>query len=93
MFTKHKSETECSPNEARTKITKMAESRRKIEFETRKRIFDLVGDEGACGFCKIIPRNGPIYQSEKGDIVCSTCKDSKKGKFQQNNVTNSSKIL
>ena len=84
MFTKHKSKTESSPNEARTK---MAESRRKIEFETRKRIFDLVGDEGACGFCKIIPRNGPIYQSEKGEIVCSTCKDSKKGKFQQNNVT------
>ena len=57
---------------------KMAESKRKIEFETRKRIIDLVGDEGACGFCKIIPRNFPIYQSEKGDIVCSTCRIQRK---------------
>ena len=65
----------------------MAESKRKIEFETRKRIFDLVGDEGACAFCKIIPRKGPIYQSEEGDIVCSTCKDSEEGNFQQNNMT------
>ena len=71
----------------------MAESKRKIEFETRKRIFDLVGDEGACGFCKIIPRNGPIYQSEKGDIVCSTCRDPEKGNFQQNKVTKMLKNL
>ena len=66
----------------------MAESKRIIEFETRKRIFDLVGDEGTCKFCKIIPRKGPIYQSKEEDaIVCSSCKDSKKGKFRQNAVT------
>ena len=62
----------------------MAESKRKIEFETRKRIFDLVGDEGACTFCKIIPRNGPIYMSKEDTIVCSSCKDSKKkGNFDK----------
>ena len=69
----------------------MAESKAKIEFEVRRKIFDLVGDEGVCTFCKIIPR-GPIYQSKKGTIVCSTCKDSKEGKFlgpkfQQNDMT------
>ena len=46
----------------------------------------MVGDEGLCTFCKIIPR-GPIYQSEEGTIVCSTCKDSKEGNFQQNDMT------
>ena len=65
----------------------MAESKTKIEFETRKRIFDLVGDQGVCTFCQIIPRKGPIYMSKMGAIVCSTCKDSKTGKFQQNEVT------
>ena len=65
----------------------MAESKAKIEFQLKRKIFDLVGDEGVCTFCKIIPR-GPIYQSkEEGTIVCSTCKDSKKGKFQQNDMT------
>ena len=64
--------------------------RSKIEFETRTRlyIFDLVGNEGACTFCKMFPRMGPIYQSkEEGAIVCSSCKDSKRGEFQQNDVT------
>ena len=65
----------------------MSESKTKIEFETRKRIFDLIGDEGVCCFCQMIPRNGPIYNNKEGAIVCSTCKDSKKGKFQQNNMT------
>ena len=66
----------------------MFSKRSKIEFETRKKIFDLVGDEGACTFCKIIPRNGPIYQSKEEDaIVCSSCKDSKGGEFQQNALT------
>ena len=65
----------------------MAESKAKIEFQLNRKIFDLVGDEGLCTFCKITPR-GPIYQSgEEGTIVCSTCKDSKKGKFQQNDMT------
>ena len=64
----------------------MAESKAKIEFQLNRKIFDLVGDEGLCTFCKIIPR-GPIYQSGEGTIVCSTCKDSKKGKFQQNDMT------
>ena len=66
----------------------MAESKLKIDFETRKKISDLVGDQGACTFCKISPRRGPIYMSKMGAIVCSSCKDSKPfGKFHQNEVT------
>ena len=68
----------------------MAESKTKIEFETRKRISDLVGDHGACTFCKIIPRRGPIYMYKMGAIVCSDCKDStylRSWKFHQNEVT------
>jgi len=69
-------------------ILKMAESKLKIDFETRKRISDLVGDQGACTFCKISPRRGPIYMSKMGAIVCSSCKDSKPfGKFHPNEVT------
>ena len=64
----------------------MVESKAKIEFQLKRKIFDLVGDEGRCTFCKIIPR-GPIYQSKEDTIVCSTCKDSKKGKFRQNDMT------
>ena len=66
--------------------TNMAESKSKIEFQLKRKIFDLVGDEGLCTFCKIIPR-GLIYQSKEDTIVCSTCKDSKKGKFRQNDMT------
>ena len=81
--------SEARRKERQINILKMPKSKRsKIEFETRKRIFDLVGDEGACTFCKMFPRMGPIYQSqEEGAIVCSSCKDSKRGEFQQNDVT------
>ena len=66
----------------------MAESKLKIDFETRKKISDLFGDQGACTFCKISPRRGPIYMSKMGAIVCSSCKDSKPfGKFHPNEVT------
>ena len=51
----------------------MAESKLKIDFETRKKISDLVGDQGACTFCKISPRRGTIYMSKMGAIVCSSC--------------------
>ena len=42
----------------------MAESRAKIEFQTTKKLFEAVAENVVCSYCKIVPREGPIYQKE-----------------------------
>ena len=41
----------------------MAESRAKIEFQTKKELFEAIIDNVVCSFCQVVPRKGPIYQS------------------------------
>ena len=41
----------------------MAESKAKIEFQTKKELFEAIVDNVVCSFCEVVPRKGPIYQS------------------------------
>ena len=41
----------------------MTESRAKIEFQTKKELYEAIAI--ACYFCKVVPRKGPIYQSNE----------------------------
>ena len=43
----------------------MAESRAKIEFQTKKELFEAIANQVACSFCRVVPRKGPIYQSNE----------------------------
>ena len=43
----------------------MAESKAKIEFQTKKELFEAMVDNFVCSFCEVVPRNGPIYQSNE----------------------------
>ena len=45
------------------KLERMAESRAKIEFQTKKELYEAIAI--ACYFCKVVPRKGPIYQSNE----------------------------
>ena len=51
--------------------------RSKIEFQVKKEQFEKVAGKATCVYCKIVPREAPIYQSIKGEIACSKCKKSK----------------
>ena len=52
----------------------MADSRAKIEFQTKKAIFDEIASEVICMSCKVVPRNTPIYQTDTGFVLCAECK-------------------
>ena len=41
----------------------MAESRTKVEFQNTKKLFEAVAENVVCYKCKVVPRKGPIYQS------------------------------
>ena len=41
----------------------MAESRTKVEFQNTKKLFEAVAENVVCCKCKVVPRRGPIYQS------------------------------
>ena len=62
---------------------------KKIKFETKKELFDEVADDFECFYCKIVPREPPIYHlASDGNVVCSTCKESNpKGKFRRDAAT------
>ena len=62
---------------------------KKIKFETEKKLFEEVADDFECFYCKIVPREPPIYHlASNGKIVCSTCKESNpKGKFRRDAAT------
>ena len=60
----------------------MAETKKEKEnFMAKKEIFDKIAMQVICYSCKVVPRNGPIYQSETGKVLCSICKP--KSKFGQ----------
>ena len=52
----------------------MADSKVKIEFQTKKAIFDEIASEVICMSCKVVPRNTPIYQTDTGLVLCAECK-------------------
>ena len=53
----------------------MSESKRKIEFQYKKRLFELIAEDFTCNSCQMVPRNGPIFQSlTDRKNLCSNCK-------------------
>ena len=52
----------------------MADSKAKIEFQTKKAIFDQIASEVLCLSCQVVPRNTPIYQTDLGLVLCAECK-------------------
>ena len=62
---------------------------KKIKFETKKELFDEVADDFECFYCKIVPREPPIYHlASNGIVVCSTCKESNPtAKFRRDAAT------
>ena len=60
----------------------------KLEFQIKKKQFDLIADHIACNYCKIVPRKSPIYHSSAGSIVCEKCKNNREHlSFHRNNIT------
>ena len=56
----------------------MAESKRKMEFELKREIYEKIAPNLACSFCEIVPRSGPIFVSKSGNITsCPDCKNEK----------------
>ena len=64
---------------------KMAESKAKIEFDSKLKQSEEIPDKFACFLCKIIPRKAPIFQifetkkvkdrDKLGKIICVDCTD------------------
>ena len=53
----------------------MSESKRKIEFQYKKRLFELIAEDFTCNSCQMVPRKGPIFQSlTDRKNLCSNCK-------------------
>ena len=46
---------------------------KKIKFETKKELLDMVVDDITCVQCKIVPREAPIYHTDGGKILCFPC--------------------
>ena len=57
----------------------LAGSKRKMEFEHKKEFFETVAPSLTCNFCKMVPKQGPLYISKNGDerMACTDCKDEK----------------
>ena len=55
----------------------MAESNSHITtFKTKKGIFDKIFKTVLCSICNIVPRETPIFQDQKGAVICSSCQPS-----------------
>ena len=45
-----------------------------IQFNAKKEIFDWTAARLACLDCKVVPKVAPIFQTSRGDVLCSICK-------------------
>ena len=57
----------------------MSESKlnpKKIEFETKKKLLELVVEDITCYNCEIVPREAPIYHTNGGKILCFSCSET-----------------
>ena len=57
-------------------------SKRKMEFDLNREFFKKVAPSLTCHFCKIVPKQGPLYISKNADegdkrIACQDCKFEK----------------
>ena len=48
----------------------------KDNFEYVKPLFEKIVEDITCKTCLVVPRKGPIYQSAKGQTLCSHCKNA-----------------
>ena len=48
----------------------------KDNFVYVKPLFEKIVEDITCKTCLIVPRKGPIYQSAKGQTLCSSCKNT-----------------
>ena len=61
----------------------MSESKRKIEFQCKKRLFELIAEDFMCVSCHMVPRSGPVFQSSDRNTLCSSCKNPTHENFQE----------
>ena len=53
-----------------------AGSKRKMEFDFKRKFFEKVAKSLTCTFCETVPKKGPLYNSKDGkNIACSDCND------------------
>ena len=47
---------------------------KKARFQAKVQVFEEVAQDLKCTSCKIVPRNPPVYQTDKGLVLCAECK-------------------
>ena len=69
---------EFESNMAGPSNSSMAGSKRKMEYELKREIYEKIAPNLACSFCEIVPRRGPLFASKSGNIsACPDCKNEK----------------
>ena len=53
---------------------------KKARFQAKVQVFEEVAQDLKCTSCKIVPRNPPVYQTDKGLVLCAECKPESKAK-------------
>ena len=62
---------------------------KKIEFETKQKLLELVAENITCCYCKIVPREAPIFQKvyDLETIVCSSCANQNSEPYHRSVIT------